>query len=68
MTFHICASIASADGITDGMRVAVDEQSYGTGPEGCWVFDASGHHLGIMRLLAIPANCAWGGLDYRTML
>jgi gluconolactonase len=32
------------------------------------VFDASGKHLGIIKLPEIPANCAWGGPDNRTML
>jgi len=59
---------AAADGVPDGMKVDVEGRIYCTCPEGCWVFAASGHHLGSMRLPAIPANCAWGGPDYRTML
>jgi gluconolactonase len=63
------ANMASAaDGVPDGMKVDVEGRVYCTGPEGCWVFDASGRHLGIMRLPEIPANCAWGGPDHRTML
>jgi hypothetical protein len=63
------AAMASAeDGVSDGMKVDVEGRGYGTGPEGCWVFDASGCHLGIVRLPEIPANCAWGGPDHRTML
>jgi Haem-degrading len=31
-------------------------------------FDASGHHLELMRLPAIAAHCAWGGPDSWTML
>jgi len=66
---RIFATLASAaDGVPDGMKVDVEGRVYCTGPEGCWVFDASGNHLGIIRLPEIPANCAWGGPDHRTML
>ena len=54
-------------GVPDGMKVDVEGRVYCTGPGGCWVFDASGHRLGIIRLPEIPANCAWGPPDNRTM-
>ena len=59
---------SASDGVPDGMKVDVEGRIYCTGSEGCWVFDASGNHLGIIRLPEIPANCAWGGPDNRTML
>lgn len=59
---------SAADGVPDGMKVDAEGRVYCTGPEGCWVFDASGQHLGLIRLPEIPANCAWGGPDHRTML
>jgi gluconolactonase len=59
---------SAADGVPDGMKVDVEGRVYCTGPEGVWVFDPSGRHLGIIRLPEIPANCAWGGPDHRTML
>jgi len=66
---RLFANMASAaDGVPDGMKVDVEGRVYCTGPEGVWVFDASGRHLGIIRLPEIPANCAWGGPDHRTML
>jgi sugar lactone lactonase YvrE len=66
---RIFANMASAaDGVPDGMKVDAEGRVYCTGPEGVWVFDASGHHLGVIRLPEIPANCAWGGPDHRTML
>jgi gluconolactonase len=66
---RIFANMASAaDGVPDGMKVDAEGRVYCTGPEGVWVFDASGRHLGIVRLPEIPANCAWGGPDHRTML
>ena len=55
------------DGVPDGMKVDVKGRVYCTGPGGCWVFDPSGEHLGIIRLPEIPANCAWGGPKNRTM-
>jgi gluconolactonase len=55
------------DGVPDGMKVDVEGRVYCTGPGGCWVFDANGNHLGIIRLPEIPANCAWGEGDNQTM-
>jgi gluconolactonase len=55
------------DGVPDGMKVDSVGNVYSTGPGGCWVFDPEGNHLGIIRLPEIPANCAWGGPDNRTM-
>jgi len=59
---------SAADGVPDGMKVDAEGRVYCTGSEGCWVFDAAGNHLGMIRLPEIPANCAWGGPEYRTML
>ena len=56
------------DGVPDGMKVDAEGRVYCTGPGGCWVFDASGNNLGVIVLPEIPANCAWGGDDNRTML
>ena len=56
-----------SDGVPDGMKVDSVGNVYSTGPGGCWVFDPEGNHLGIIRLPEIPANCAWGGPDNRTM-
>ena len=65
---RIFANMYSAeDGVPDGMKVDTEGRVYCTGPEGVWVFDPTGNHLGIIRLPEIPANCAWGGPDHRTM-
>jgi gluconolactonase len=65
---RISANMYSAeDGVPDGMKVDTEGRVYCTGPEGVWVFDPTGNHLGIIRLPEIPANCAWGGPDHRTM-
>ncbi len=59
---------SASDGVPDGMKVDSKGRVFCTGPEGCWVFDSAGNPLGIIRLPEIPANCAWGGPDHRTML
>ena len=65
----VFASMHSAeDGVPDGMKVDVEGNIYCTGSGGCWVFDSSGKQLGIIELPEVPANCAWGGPDNRTML
>lgn len=66
---RVFAEMSSADeGVPDGMKVDLEGRVYCTGPGGCWVFDSAGNHLGLIRLPELPANCAWGGLDNRTML
>lgn len=62
-------SMASAeDGVPDGMKVDAEGRVYCTGSGGVWVFAPDGSHLGIIRVPEIPANCAFGGPDFRTML
>ena len=61
-------SSAETDGVPDGMKVDSEGRVYCTGPGGCWVFTPAGQLIGIIRLPEIPANCAWGGPDNRTML
>ena len=61
--------MASAeDGVPDGMKVDAAGRVYCTGSGGVWVFSPAGEHLGIIRVPEIPANCAFGGPDFRTML
>ena len=65
---RVFANLHSAqDGVPDGMKVDTEGRVYCTGPEGVWVFEPNGNHLGIIRLPEIPANCAWGDADLRTM-
>ena len=51
----------------DGMRVDRDGNIWVTGPEGIWIWDAEGHHLGTIAMPEQPANLAWGDSDYRTL-
>jgi gluconolactonase len=61
-------SAGVGEGVPDGMKVDREGRVYCTGPSGCWVWDADGRHLGTIELPETPANMAWGGPDYRTML
>jgi len=54
-------------GVPDGMKLDVQGNLYVTGPEGIWVWDAQGQHLGTIVLPEQPANLAWGDPDYRTL-
>jgi len=55
------------DGVPDGIRVDQKGNLYITGPQGIWVWNASGHHLGTIVIPEQPANLTWGGKDYRTL-
>jgi gluconolactonase len=54
-------------GVPDGMKLDRDGNIYVTGPEGIWVWDPQGHHLGTIVLPEQPANLAWGDPDYGTL-
>jgi gluconolactonase len=54
-------------GVPDGMKVDRDGNLYVTGPEGIWVWDPDGHHLGTIVLPEQPANLTWGDPDYGTL-
>ena len=59
---------ADRPGVPDGMKVDLEGRVYCTGPGGCWVLEPSGEHIGTIELPEQPANLAWGGADYRTLL
>jgi gluconolactonase len=54
-------------GVPDGMKVDRDGNLFVTGPEGIWVWDPEGRHLGTVVLPQQPANLAWGDADYGTL-
>lgn len=54
-------------GVPDGMKVDLNGNLYVTGPEGIWVWDPQGHHLGTVVLPEQPANLAWGDADFGTL-
>ena len=55
------------EGAPDGMKVDTAGRVFCTGPGGCWVYSPGGEHLGTIVLPEVPANCAFGGDDYRTL-
>jgi len=55
------------DGVPDGMKVDKNGNLFVTGPEGIWVWDAKGNHLGTIVMPEQPANLNWGDKDDRTL-
>ena len=54
-------------GVPDGIKVDKNGNLYVTGPEGIWVWDTEGHHLGTIEMPEQPANLNWGDADYGTL-
>ena len=52
----------------DGMKVDSAGRVYCTGSGGVWVLAPTGNTWASFRLPEIPANCAFGGPDFKTML
>lgn len=62
------ADMSSSDeGVPDGMKVDCNGNLFCTGSGGTWVFDSKGNKLGVLRTPEVPANCAFGGEDLRTL-
>jgi gluconolactonase len=55
------------EGVPDGMKVDRLGNLYATGPGGVLVISPEGKHLGIIQLPEVPANCAWGDKDAKTL-
>ncbi len=65
---RVFADMSSAEpGVPDGMKVDTEGNVFCTGNGGTCVFDKEGHYLGTIRTPEIPANCAFGGSDMRTL-
>jgi len=68
---RVFADVSREDliGRPDGMKIDSEGNLYVTAntPEGVWVYDPSGRHLGFIGVAESPANCAWGGQDWRTL-
>ena len=54
-------------GVPDGMKVDMDGRVWCTGNGGTQIYDKDGNHVGDLRTGEVPANCAWGGSDNRTL-
>jgi gluconolactonase len=57
----------TAPGGPDGLKVDKQGNLYGTGPGGIWVISPAGKHLGTLVFPEVPANCAWGDKDGKTL-
>ena len=55
------------DGGPDGMKVDTAGNLYAAGPGGILVISPQGKHLGTIPIPEIPANCAWGDADGKTL-
>ncbi len=55
------------DGVPDGMKVDRAGNLYVTGPQGVWVWDSGGRHVGTIVVPEQPANLAWGDSDLKTL-
>ena len=58
---------APEEEVPDGMKVDAEGRVFCTGPGGTWIFDDTGRLIGILRTDEVPANCAFGGSDHRTL-
>jgi gluconolactonase len=54
-------------GVPDGMKIDKQGDLFVTGPNGIWVWDSAGHHLGTIALPRQAANLTWGDPDYKTL-
>ena len=54
-------------GSPDGMKVDEAGRLYVAGATGIWVFAPDGTCLGVIAMPELPANCAWGDADRKTL-
>jgi gluconolactonase len=55
------------DDVPDGMKVDSAGNVYATGPAGIMIFSPEGKLLGTIQFPELPANCAWGDADGKTL-
>jgi gluconolactonase len=51
----------------DGMKCDEHGNVWASGPQGIWVIDPDGRHLGTVPTAEFPGNLAWGGPDLKTL-
>jgi gluconolactonase len=59
--------ILSEQGGFDGIKTDIKGNIYCTGPHGIVVLNPDGKYLGTILTPLSPANCAWGGADFKTL-
>jgi gluconolactonase len=56
-----------AKGVVDGMKLDERGDVYVSGPQGVWVFDPAGEHLGTIEVPENVGNLNWGGDGWSTL-
>ena len=51
-------------GLVDGMKCDEHGNIWVTGPDGVWIFDSDGEHLGVLEVPESVGNINWGGPDW----
>lgn len=57
----------STGGAPDGMKCDERGDIWVTGPDGIWIFDAGGTHLGVVQVPEVIGNLNWGGDGWREL-
>ena len=57
----------TAPGLPDGMKVDTAGNVWATGPGGILVISPQAKLLGVITFPEVPANCAWGDADGKTL-
>ena len=55
-----CELKGEGPGGPDGLKTDEGGNVWVAGPDGVWVFDRDGKHLGTVPVPETPSNCAWG--------
>jgi len=61
------AAKETAPGVPDGMKIDTAGNVWATGPGGILVISPQGTLLGVIGFPEVPANCAWGDGDGKTL-
>jgi len=61
------ATSIPGDDVPDGMKVDTAGNIYAVGPAGIMIFSSQGVLLGTIVFPELPANCAWGDADGKTL-
>jgi len=54
-------------GVVDGMKCDSEGNVLVTGPNGIWIFEASGELLGVIEVPEVAGNLNWGGPEWSTL-
>jgi gluconolactonase len=66
MTFGVMTDPVNR-GVPDGMKIDKKGNLYISGPNGIWVWNSKGVHIGTVQMPHGMANLTWGGPNYSTL-